>query len=356
MLGLGVREAEELRGEVVSRAYRRALREAFQSGRLDAAPSKAEVLGDLCDSLAFDSEAAAALHKQLYREKLTSLAEKKRLSDEDAAELDRLRRLLCLPKADVEALHRDICGRVFQEAVEDAMKAGIDRFGFAERRAVDAARRDMRVAPRVAAVNQDAAARKAFLGFISRSRTKANRLDAAKELKALVFFSNIVVAPLLEDLKVGFGCFLLWPACLWRTGCETQMPAQQKEEEEAKRAKQAEVEEAQKKIAEIMVEAQAQVCAVVFCLLGHSTRPAASHGACRRWTRRLLQERRGQNRPQQTMLPPPPVRGRRRRRRHRQQQQQMPLRRRRQVLMTQQQQQRRRCVLGSSYKCAAGRE
>ena len=35
--------------------------------------------------------------------------------DEDAAELDRLRRLLCLPKADVDQLHRDICGRIFQE-------------------------------------------------------------------------------------------------------------------------------------------------------------------------------------------------------------------------------------------------
>ena len=28
-----------------------------------------------------------------------------------------------------------------------------------------------------------------------------NKLDGAKELKKMVFFSNIVVAPLLEDLK-----------------------------------------------------------------------------------------------------------------------------------------------------------
>ena len=80
MLGLGVREAEDLRSEIVSRAYKRLLREAFTSGRLDEAPSKAEVLGDLCDQLAFDSEAAAALHRQLYREKLTALAEKKKLT------------------------------------------------------------------------------------------------------------------------------------------------------------------------------------------------------------------------------------------------------------------------------------
>ena len=59
---------------------RRLLREAFQSGRLDSAPSKAEVLGELCEQLAFDPDAAAQLHRQLYREKLTALAEKKQLT------------------------------------------------------------------------------------------------------------------------------------------------------------------------------------------------------------------------------------------------------------------------------------
>ena len=48
----------------------------FTSGKLDEAPSKAEVLGELCDRLNFEDEAAAQLHKQLYREKLTSLVEK----------------------------------------------------------------------------------------------------------------------------------------------------------------------------------------------------------------------------------------------------------------------------------------
>ena len=43
---------------------------------------------------------------------------------------------------------------------------------------------------------------RAFLGFVSRARMNRNKLDGSKELKKLVFFSNIVVAPLLEDLKV----------------------------------------------------------------------------------------------------------------------------------------------------------
>ncbi len=36
---------------------------------------------------------------------------------------------------------------------------------------------------------------------MSRARMNRNKLDGAKELKKMVFFSNIVVAPLLEDLK-----------------------------------------------------------------------------------------------------------------------------------------------------------
>lgn len=37
--------------------------------------------------------------------------------------------------------------------------------------------------------------------YVGRSRNKRDRLEAAKELKALVFFSNIVVSALLEDVQ-----------------------------------------------------------------------------------------------------------------------------------------------------------
>ena len=69
------------------------------------------------------------------------------------------------------------------------------------------------------------------------SRNTRNRIDAAKELKKLVFFSNIVVAPLVEGLKVGClkwggmgaggvvwggGYVLVWyysfPTSLWHLG------------------------------------------------------------------------------------------------------------------------------------------
>ena len=82
------------------------------------------------------------------------------------------------------------------------MKAGIDRFGFAERENVERVKKDLRLDSALAKGILNDVAKKAFMAFVSRSRTKSNRLDAAKELKGLVFFSNIVVAPLLEDVDV----------------------------------------------------------------------------------------------------------------------------------------------------------
>jgi hypothetical protein len=48
------------------------------SGRLDAAPSKAAVLQQLCERLKFNPEAASALHKSLYRQKIDQILEEKK--------------------------------------------------------------------------------------------------------------------------------------------------------------------------------------------------------------------------------------------------------------------------------------
>jgi hypothetical protein len=40
-----------------------------------------------------------------------------------------------------------------------------------------------------------------FLSYIKRARAQPNRIEQAKELKKMVFFSNMVVRPLLEDVK-----------------------------------------------------------------------------------------------------------------------------------------------------------
>ncbi len=61
-----------------ARVYRRLLREEVTSGRLDAAPSKAAVLQQLCERLKFNPEAASALHKSLYRQKIDQILEEKK--------------------------------------------------------------------------------------------------------------------------------------------------------------------------------------------------------------------------------------------------------------------------------------
>ena len=62
------------------------LRDEYQSGRLEKAPSKAAVLQQLCDKLKFNTEAASALHKSLYRQRLDSILEaNKKISGETAA-------------------------------------------------------------------------------------------------------------------------------------------------------------------------------------------------------------------------------------------------------------------------------
>ncbi len=36
-------------------------------------------------------------------------------AEEDASELDRLRRLLCIPREEVDKVNKEICGRIYQD-------------------------------------------------------------------------------------------------------------------------------------------------------------------------------------------------------------------------------------------------
>ena len=41
-------------------------------------------------------------------------------AEEDAAELDRLRRLLCIPREEVDKVNKEICGRIYQDVSHPA--------------------------------------------------------------------------------------------------------------------------------------------------------------------------------------------------------------------------------------------
>eukprot|EP00959_Pyramimonas_sp_CCMP1952_P396504 8307463-Pyramimonas_sp.AAC.1 len=83
VFGLGKKEAASITLDVVTKCYRNYLRRAVQDGSLDAAESKAAFLTDLCERLQFESEVAASVHSDIYKQKLESLLEKKALNDDD---------------------------------------------------------------------------------------------------------------------------------------------------------------------------------------------------------------------------------------------------------------------------------
>ncbi|KAL4420333.1 hypothetical protein ABPG77_010238 [Micractinium sp. CCAP 211/92] len=201
LMGLGNKEAAEIKEEVKTATYKRLLREEVTSGRLASAESKAQVLGDLVERVRFDADAARAFHESLYKQKLASLLEKKKLTDEDDAALKEMQVMLCIQNEERDKMHADMTGGIFKDAVNQALAAGIDGFGFEDRRLVQQAFKDLRMDRAAARAVLDDVARKYFLQYITQSRNTRNRLDASKELKKLVFFSNICVTPLLDDLK-----------------------------------------------------------------------------------------------------------------------------------------------------------
>jgi hypothetical protein len=84
----------------------------------------------------------------------------------------------------------------------------------------------------------DDVARKYLLKYISTSRMQKDRISAAKEIKKMIFFSNLVLTPVVDDLKTEE-----------EKKAEADAAAQQKEIQEimAKAKKEAEKEEAAKK-------------------------------------------------------------------------------------------------------------
>jgi hypothetical protein len=200
-LALTPTDAARIREGVAARAYKASLRAEVASGRLDGAPSKAAVLGALCERFGFDPAAAADMHRTIYRQKVDTLLAKGSLTDADAATLDRLRVLLCVPRPDVEAVQADTAGKIYAAAVADALAAGADAFSPQDAAAVTSARAAVRLDAGIARGILGAAARKAFLAFITKSRSAKTREAQGKELRDLVVFSNVVVAPLFRDVR-----------------------------------------------------------------------------------------------------------------------------------------------------------
>ncbi|GAQ87464.1 chloroplast inner envelope translocon protein [Klebsormidium nitens] len=201
IFGLGNKEADALTMEVTARVYRRRLRAAVQDGTLEGAASKAEFLEELCDDIRLDPDQAFKINEEIYRQKLESCLEDKKLDDEDVKALQRLRVLLCVPKATVDAAHDELCGKIFTAVIDEALSESIDAVTPHALDLVHNSKQNLRLDQDMAVNILSRAVRAIFLSYIKRARAQPNRLETAKELKKMVFFSNMVVRPLLEDVK-----------------------------------------------------------------------------------------------------------------------------------------------------------
>ncbi|PKA59631.1 Protein TIC110, chloroplastic [Apostasia shenzhenica] len=201
IFGLGNREADAILLDITSKVYRRRLSQAVSSGDLGAAPSKASFLQNLCDELHFDPQKASEIHEDIYRQKLQQSVADGELSEEEVTTLLRIRVLLCIPQETVDAAHTEICGRLFEKAVKDAIASGVDGYDADVRASVRKASQGLRLTKEAAMAIASKAVRKVFLNYVQRSRGAGNRIEAAKELKKMIAFNTLVVTELISDIK-----------------------------------------------------------------------------------------------------------------------------------------------------------
>ncbi|XP_077233711.1 translocon at the inner envelope membrane of chloroplasts 110 [Tasmannia lanceolata] len=201
IFGLGKREAETIIMEVISKVYRRRLSLAVSSGDLGAAASKAAFLQDLCDELHFDPEKASEIHAEIYRQKLQNSVANGELSEEDVTTLQRLRVMLCVPQQTIDAAHADICGRLFEKVVKDAIASGVDGYDADVRASVRKASQGLRLTRDAAMEIASKAVRMMFINYIKRARSAGSRTESAKELRKMIAFNTLVVTELIADIK-----------------------------------------------------------------------------------------------------------------------------------------------------------
>lgn len=204
ILCLGAKETQGLRDEVAARLYRRLLKEEVTSGRLDAAASPAAVLQTLCEKVRFRPEAALELHRQLYKQKVVSLLTLKgQLSDGDAEDLKRIRRILCIPADVAKKVQKETCGKQFEELIGEIYLAGAKPLGSFEAERVDKALKDLKLDSDVAVEVLSQVTRERLRGYITQAQREGgrDRREFASIIKKMLQFNALMVTPLLEKVK-----------------------------------------------------------------------------------------------------------------------------------------------------------
>ncbi|PSR86217.1 hypothetical protein CEY00_Acc31855 [Actinidia chinensis var. chinensis] len=201
IFGLGKQEAEVIVLDVTSKVYRKQLAQSVSRGDLVAAQSKAEFLQNLCDDLHFDPQKAIKIHEEIYRQKLQQAVADGELSEEDVKSLERLQVMLCIRRETVEAVHRDICGRLFEKVVKDAIASGDEGYTPDVKKSVRKAARGLRLTREVAMSIASEAVRKIFMTYIQRASAAKNHTESAEELRKMIVFNTVVVTDLVAEIK-----------------------------------------------------------------------------------------------------------------------------------------------------------
>ena len=167
---------------------------------MDTAESPAKVLQSICEKLQFPPDIAAGVNAGNYRTKMSTLMEKKSLTDEDVDALARVRRLLCIPKSEVDACTVDICGAVYASSVRYALGVGVEAFVPELRDRCKRAKDAVRLTDDMALTILSAEVKKAFMIYIKDARVKPDKRDQSKELRKMVYFNTAVVTPMVRDV------------------------------------------------------------------------------------------------------------------------------------------------------------
>ncbi|KAG8092076.1 hypothetical protein GUJ93_ZPchr0012g20283 [Zizania palustris] len=199
IFGLGKHEAEAILSDVKAQVYRKRLAKSFNS-ELAAAPSKAAFLQNICEELQFDPELASKMHEDIYRQKLQQFVSDGELNKDEVEALMAFQVRLCIPQETVDAVHSEICGRLFEKVVREAISS-VDGYDTNRRQAVKKAAQGLNLKKEAAMTIFSKVVRKLFLNYIQRAKAAGNRIEIAKELKKLISFNMVVVSELLADIK-----------------------------------------------------------------------------------------------------------------------------------------------------------
>lgn len=201
LLCIPSKDAVKVQDDIASALYKKLLRDEVRSQRIDKAESPAEVLEQLCVRTRFSPEMALKLHLSLYSKKLTEVVEKRKVTDEDEAELKRIQRILCIPTGEIIKVKKEIAGKLLKEAIDEVYQAGAKPVSEYEVEKLADLATALKLEEQVIMDVFGEVTRLRFSSYVMASKKVKNRKDAAGMLKQLVQFNVFVATPILEKLK-----------------------------------------------------------------------------------------------------------------------------------------------------------